>query len=78
MDGGEDVGGDELMEEAVALAVASEDAACFPVGDFVKKFFAWDSDFAYEQLVEVVGGYTFFLLRVPFAGFSSGAPGGIW
>ena len=56
MDGGEDVGGDELMEETVALAVASEDAACFPVGDFVKKFFAWDSDFAYEQLVEVVGG----------------------
>ena len=48
--------GDELMLQAVTLAVASDDAANFPEAEVVEKFTAGDSDFAHEQLVDVVGG----------------------
>ena len=53
--GGIDALGDELVLQSVALAVATYDAANLPEADVVEKFTAGDSDFAHEQLVDVVG-----------------------
>jgi hypothetical protein len=40
----------------VAGLVALEDAASLPVLYLVEELMAGDSDFAYEQLVQIVGG----------------------
>ena len=71
----------QLVLQPVALAVASDDATDFPEAEFVKKLTTGDSDFAHEQLVDVVGGCQFFLPSSLFpagepsdAGFSSGSP----
>ena len=48
--------GHELVLQAVAAAVASDDAADFPKLDFVEKLSARDAYLAHEQLVDVVGG----------------------
>jgi xanthine/uracil/vitamin C permease (AzgA family) len=47
--------GYELMFQAVALAVASDDAAHLPETDVIQKLTAGDSYFAHEQLIDVVG-----------------------
>jgi hypothetical protein len=44
-----------LVLQAVALAVAPDDAAYLPETDVVEKFTAGDSYFAHEQLIDVVG-----------------------
>lgn len=48
--------GKQLMFQTVALAVSPDDAAHLPEAEVVEKFTARDSDFAHEQLVDVVGG----------------------
>lgn len=51
-----DVFGQQLVEETVALTIATYDTASLPEADGVKELAAWESYFANEQLVEVVGG----------------------
>lgn len=55
VDGGIDAFGHQLMLQPVAAAVATDDAAHFPEADVVEELTAWDSDFAHEQLIDVVG-----------------------
>lgn len=69
--------GEELVLQTVTLAVASDDAAHFPETDVVKELTAWDSYFAHEQLIDVVGGTQFFALPFPFAALSLGSPLGM-
>jgi hypothetical protein len=54
--GGEGAFGHELVLQAVAVAVASDDATDFPEAEVVEELTAWDSYLAHEQLVDVVGG----------------------
>ena len=54
--GGIDAFGEQLVCQAVALAVTTDDAAHLPEAEVVEELTAWDSDFAHEQLVDVVGG----------------------
>ena len=54
--GGIDTFGEQLVRQAVALAVATDDAAHLPEAEVVEEITARDSDFAHEQLVDVVGG----------------------
>jgi hypothetical protein len=42
--------------QAVAVAVASDDAADFPEAEVVEKFATGDADFANDELIDVVGG----------------------
>lgn len=66
------------MCEVIALAVAADDAVNFPELQIVKKLMAGDSYLAYEQLIDVVGVYQFFVfLPFPFAGLSSISPFGM-
>ena len=44
------------MLQSVAFAVASDDAPCLPEADVVQELVTADSDFAYEQLINVAGG----------------------
>ena len=60
--GGIDAFSDELVLQAVAVAVASDDAAYLPEAEVVEKFTTGDAYFAHEQLVDVVGGCQFFPL----------------
>lgn len=46
----------QLMIQAVALAVASDNATDFPEAEVVEKFAALDAYLAHEQLIDVVGG----------------------
>ena len=48
--------GDELVLQAVALSVASDDTANFPEANVVEELTAGDAYLAHEQLVDVVGG----------------------
>jgi hypothetical protein len=45
-----------LHEYLAALAIASQDSSCLPELDVVQELTAWDSYFANEELIEVVGG----------------------
>ena len=56
MDSSIDILSDELVQKAVALAIAANDAACLPEADVVEELTTTDSYLANEQLVEVVGG----------------------
>lgn len=47
--------GYELVLQAVAAAVASDDAQGLPVTDFIEKFASGNSYLAHEQFVDVVG-----------------------
>lgn len=80
VDGGVGALGYELVLQAVALAVATDDAAGLPEGDVVEELAAGDANLANEQLVEVVGGQAFFrfLPPLPLSGLSSGSPAGTW
>ena len=57
--------GKELVLQAVAPAIASDDAAHFPELEVVKEFTAMDAYLAYDELVDVVGGSQFFAF-LPF------------
>ena len=79
--GGIDAFGHQLMLQQVTATVATDDATHFPEADVVEELTPGDSDFAHEQLVDVVGGCQFFLPSSLFpagepsdAGFSSGSP----
>ena len=45
--GGKGALGHELVLQAVAVAVATDDATDFPEAEVVKELTAWDSDFAH-------------------------------
>lgn len=53
--GGIDTFGEQLVCQAVALAVATDDTAHLPEAEVVEEITAGDSDCAHEQLVDVVG-----------------------
>ena len=55
VDGSEGTFGKQLVFQDVAASVASDDAPNLPEANVVEKFVAGDSDFAHEQLVNVVG-----------------------
>ncbi len=44
------------MLQAVALAVASDDATYFPEGDVIQELMSADAYLANDELVQVVGG----------------------
>lgn len=44
------------MQEAVALAVASDDVLCLPKGDFIQELMPGNAYLAYEQFIKVAGG----------------------
>ena len=46
----------ELMLQAVAVAVASDNAADFPEAEIVEELTTGDAYLAHEQLIDVVGG----------------------
>ena len=56
VDSGIDAFSHQLMLQQVAATIAAYNAANFPEADVVEKLTAGDSDFAHEQLVNVVGG----------------------
>ena len=75
---------DELVLQAVAVAVAADNAAHFPEAEVVEEFTTGDAYLAHEQLKDVVGGIQFFETSslVPAgepsdACFSSGSPLGM-
>ena len=76
VDGGVGTFCHELMLQTVTVAVAANDATDFPELYIVEELMTGDSYLAHEQLVDVVGGYEFFL-RPPFVFFSFGSPVGI-
>lgn len=47
--------GYELVLQAVAAAVSSDDAQGLPVDDVIEEFAAGNADLAYDELVDVVG-----------------------
>lgn len=47
---------DELIQEMVTLAVASQYSSCLPELDVVQELSAWYSYFAYEFFIVIVGG----------------------
>ena len=47
--------GEQLVFQNVTAAIAADNAPDLPEPDVVEKFVAGDSDFAHEQLVNVVG-----------------------
>ena len=49
-----------VPQVTVATLVALNDAQCLPILDVVEEFVATDSDFAYKQLIDVVGVQSFF------------------
>ena len=51
-----DAFGHQLVLQQVTAAVASDDATHFPEAEVVQELTAGDSDFAHEQLIDVVGG----------------------
>lgn len=57
----------ELVLQAVAAAVASDDAASLPEAEVVEEGVTGYSYLAHEQLVDVVDGYEFFPLPFPFS-----------
>ena len=48
MDGGVDVFGYELMEQAVATSIAVEDEVGFPIAQIVQELTSWYAYFAHE------------------------------
>ena len=54
--GGVGAFGHALVLQAVAVAVASDDATDFPEAEVVEEFTTGDADFAHEQLINVAGG----------------------
>lgn len=56
IDGGVGTFGHELVLQAVAAAVAPDDAAYLPEADVVEKFTTRDAYLAHEQLINVAGG----------------------
>jgi hypothetical protein len=44
------------MLQQVAATIATYDATHFPEAEVIEKLTALDSDFAHEQLIDVVGG----------------------
>ena len=66
------------MQEAVALAIASDDATGLPERDVIQELVPGNAYLANEQLVQVVGGQTFFLFFPPFVSLSSGSSLGRW
>ena len=74
--GGESAFGHELVLQAVAVTVASDNTADFPEAEVVKEFTTRDAYLAHEQLVDVVSGGQFFL-PPSVACLSFGSPFGI-
>lgn len=56
VDGGVGTFGEKLVLQAVAAAVASDDAQGLPVADVIEEFAAGNADLTYDELVDVVGG----------------------
>ena len=56
INGGIGTFGEELVLQSVPLSVASDDTSHLPEADVVEELTAGDSDFAHEQLIDVVGG----------------------
>ena len=50
----------ELMRQPSASSVAFYYTCRFPVGQLIKKFTSWNTYLTHEQLVQVVGGQSFF------------------
>lgn len=73
VDGAEHILCYELMQESVALAIASDDALCLPKGDVIQEIVSGNAYLAYEQFIKVAGGQTFFLFFPPFGSFSFGS-----
>lgn len=64
------------MRDAVATAVASDDAAHFPKDEVIKKSVMLDADLAHDEFVDVMGGQEFFLRLLLPSGLSAGSPAG--
>ena len=78
MDGSVGAFGEQLVFQGVTASVASDDAPDFPEADVVEELTTGYSDFAHEQLIDVVGAGQFFPLSpFPFCGLSSGSPAGM-
>ena len=69
--------GKQLVGEGAALAVATDDATDLPECEVIEESVVVDSNFAHEQLVDVVGGYEFFAFFPPLLGLSFGSPSGM-
>ena len=69
--------GKQLVGEGAALAVATDDATDLPECEVIEESVVVDSNFAHEQLVDVVGGYEFFSFFPPLLGLSLGSPRGM-
>ncbi len=54
--GGIDAFGHQLVLQAVALAVATDDSTYLPEAEVVEELTAGDAYLAHEQLIDVVGG----------------------
>lgn len=67
----------QLVLQAVTLAVASDDAASLPIGNVIEERVMVNSYLANELLVDVVGGWGFFLVLPSLSSdLSLGSPAG--